>query len=204
MKKIALFDFDKTITQEHSIGSLLKFIFKTHPLHTLPFVLRLVFSLVHSLLAGDYRHLKNSVLSYYDLLTPEEKDIFLHQVLPKKYYKDALEELARRKKEGYTLFLVSASMEAYLVPLGRDLGFDYILGTRFIDGKIRGLNHAKEEKVRRLKDLFEKEKIPYNQATTVAYSDSYKDDKPMLDLAQERFLINSPVHAPGYQNLTWK
>ncbi|MBS4872215.1 MAG: haloacid dehalogenase-like hydrolase [Peptoniphilus sp. oral taxon 375] len=203
MKKIALFDFDKTITREHSIGTLLKFIFRRYPLHALAFALRFIFALVHSFFSGDYRHLKNSVLKYYDLLTPEEKDVFLHNVMPKKYYKDALKEIARRKEEGYVLFLVSASMEPYLVPLGRDLGFDYILGTQFIDGKILGLNHAKEEKVRRLKVLFEKEGIPYSQATTVAYSDSYKDDKPMLDMAHERFLINSPVRSQGYQNLTW-
>lgn len=204
MKKFALFDFDKTITQEHSIVTLLKYVFKVYPLKATCLAIRTLFSLVHSFIARDYRYLKNSVLKSYYLLNDHEQDYFLKELMPRKYYGDALLEIKKRREEGYTLILASASMEPYLIPLGKELGFDYILGTKFKDGKIIGLNHAKDEKVRRLKDLFEREKILYNKEGSVAYSDSYLADRPLLEFAQEKFLINSSFHPEGYHNLTWK
>ena len=203
MEKFALFDFDKTITREDSILTLLKYTFKKYPFQALFLSLRILLALIHSFFARDYVYLKNAVLKCYVLLKPEERDYFLKEIMPKMYYSDALKEIKKRKEEGYTLYLVSASIEPYLIPLGKSLGFDYVFGTKFQDGKIMGLNHRSEEKVRRLKDFFLEKNISFQREQSVAYSDSYLADRPMLELAEEKFLINSSFEVEGYHNLTW-
>lgn len=203
MKKFAFFDFDKTITCEHSILSLIKYVFKTHPIQALFYGIKAFLGLLLSLLTKDYRFSKNSVLQCYYLLSPEEKDFFLHDLMPRKYYQDALKEIASLKAKGYTLYLVSASMEPYLIPLGEALGFDHVFGTQVEGKSIVGANHRQEEKVRRLKKFFEEEGIVFHKKDSVAYSDSYSADEPMLNLADHKFLINSSFRKEGFTNLTW-
>ena len=61
------------------------------------------------------------------------------------------------RAEGHTLVIVSASPELYLVPIGRLLGFDVVLGTRLevdadgrLTGRLDGQNVHGAEKVARL------------------------------------------------------
>ena len=69
----------------------------------------------------------------------------------------ALERIAWHRDQGHELVLISASLELYLEPLARRLGFDAVLATRlvvrqdgFLTGDLDGLNVRGPEKVARL------------------------------------------------------
>lgn len=70
----------------------------------------------------------------------------------------ALERIRQHQQQGHLVALVSASLEAYLVPWGRAQGFDVVAGTRLevrdgiLTGRLAGANCWGAEKVARLKE----------------------------------------------------
>ena len=141
----------------------------------------------------------------FDYLTEEDIDEFVNEVLPKYYYKDALEELEELKKDRFELLLVSASYENYMKKVGDNLGFDFVIGTRL--GRLNeliGNNNRREEKVARIESYLENTKEAIDYDNSKSYSDSYRDDKYMMELTANRYLINSNVREEGFRNLVWK
>jgi HAD superfamily hydrolase (TIGR01490 family) len=89
----------------------------------------------------------------------------------------ALRRIAWHRGEGHQLVLVSASLEVYLEPLGRALGFDTVLATRLeLDGRglltggLVGANVRGAEKVDRLRSWLDGE-----ASELWAYGDSAGD-----------------------------
>ena len=141
----------------------------------------------------------------FDYITEEDIEEFVNEVLPKYYYKDALEEIKYLKEERYTLLLVSASYENYMKKVGENLGFDHVIGTRL--GRLNELigdNNRREEKVARIESYLEEIEESIDYENSRSYSDSYRDDKYMMELTAEKYLINSQVREEGYKNLVWK
>ncbi len=99
------------------------------------------------------------------------------------------------KSKGYKVYLISASPEFYLREFYAIKEVDMIIGTRFtlesgkFIRKMQGENCKGEEKVKRLKEVLEKENIEVDYKNSYMFSDSLSD-KPLLDLVGNAYLIN--------------
>ncbi len=99
------------------------------------------------------------------------------------------------KKEGYDIYLISASPEFYINEFYNIDVVDKVIGTRFefkegkFIRKMLGSNCKGEEKVKRLKEVLSKENIEVDFKESYMFSDSLSD-KPLLDLVGKPYLIN--------------
>lgn len=205
MKKYAIFDFDKTITDRDSIKILWDTYGKNMGLQYYLQGISIGASFIGYKFTGNFNPTKNKMAKIFDYMTEEDIEEFVNEVLPKYYYKDALEEIKYLKEEGYTLLLVSASYENYMKKVGENLGFDHVIGTRL--GRLNELigdNNRREEKVARIESYLEKIEETIDYENSRSYSDSYRDDRYMMELTAEKYLINSQVREEGYKNLVWK
>lgn len=205
MKKYAIFDFDKTITDRDSIKILWDTYGKNMGLQYYLQGISIGASFIGYKFTGNFNPTKNKMAKIFDYMTEEDIEEFVNEVLPKYYYKDALEEIKYLKEEGYTLLLVSASYENYMKKVGENLGFDHVIGTRL--GRLNELigdNNRREEKVARIESYLEEIEESIDYENSRSYSDSYRDDRYMMELTAEKYLINSQVREEGYKNLVWK
>lgn len=83
---------------------------------------------------------------------------YAEHVTARRARSDMLDVAAWHRREGHELVIVSASPELYLVPIGRLLDFDAVLGTRLevdddgrLTGRLTGRNVRGAEKVARLR-----------------------------------------------------
>lgn len=205
MKKYAIFDFDKTITDRDSIKILWDTYGKNMGLQYYLQGISIGTSFIGYKFTGNFNPTKNKMAKIFDYMTEEDIEEFVNEVLPKYYYKDALEEIKYLKEQGYTLLLVSASYENYMKKVGENLGFDHVIGTRL--GRLNELigdNNRREEKVARIESYLEEIEESIDYENSRSYSDSYRDDRYMMELTAEKYLINSQVREEGYKNLVWK
>ncbi len=205
MKKYAIFDFDKTITDRDSIKILWDTYGKNMGSQYYLQGISIGASFIGYKFTGNFNPTKNKMAKIFDYMTEEDIEEFVNEVLPKYYYKDALEEIKYLKEEGYTLLLVSASYENYMKKVGENLGFDHVIGTRL--GRLNeliGENNRREEKVSRIESYLEEIEETIDYENSRSYSDSYRDDRYMMELTAEKYLINSQVREEGYKNLVWK
>lgn len=106
----------------------------------------------------------------------------------------ALERLAHHRTAGDVLLLASASLDLYVAPIARLLGFDGAVATRVAwtpDGRVTGAldgpnlrGSAKLEAVRE----WIAARFPA-AATIIAYSD-HESDEPLLAAAEEAFAVD--------------
>jgi phosphatidylglycerophosphatase C len=98
--------------------------------------------------------------------------------------------VAWHRDQGHRLVIVSASLEVYLEPVGRRLGFDAVLATALevdgegrLTGRLRGLNCRGEEKAARLRQW-----LDGGPAEIWAYGDS-RGDRELLAMADHPVLV---------------
>jgi phosphatidylglycerophosphatase C len=100
-----------------------------------------------------------------------------------------VERVAWHREQAHRLVIVSASLDVYLEPVGRLLGFDRVLATQLeagddglLTGRIQGLNVRRAEKSARLRQwLFEQ--LAGQPHELWAYGDSV-GDRELLAMAQ--------------------
>ena len=184
---VAAFDFDVTITTRDTFVPFLYRAFGRHKVRAaffrlapeaakvlLGFSTRDVFKarLIHALFAGESSERLHAVGF-------EHAGEILNWVRP-----EALKRIAWHKERGDRLIMVSASLDIYLKPVAKALGFDDLLCTqpsqiddRF-DGGMIGNNCRCAEKVNRLQALLGNLSL----CDIHAYGDS-EGDKEMLQIA---------------------
>lgn len=196
--KAAIFDFDKTLTKKDSIFNLLGYTFRTHPLR---YILVFLKTLFIALTFYNFRiRIKQSVLSILNFLTEDELKAFIKDVYENEILRDGEDEVKKLKEEGYFLILNSASPEVYLKYIKEYMPFDVVIGTRVTEKIKINENNRGEVKVKRMREDI---KGFDNLDIVKTYSDSYTADKPILELAKEKYLINSNRKIEGYDNLWW-
>ena len=105
-----------------------------------------------------------------------------------------MNKLKKKKAEGYTIYICSASVEAYLRFC--KLPVDEILGTKtdIKDGKYTsqmiGKNCKNEEKVKRIQEVIKNHNLEIDYDLSYAYSDSLHDI-PMLKMVKNRIKIDT-------------
>lgn len=203
-RKLALYDFDKTVVDCESIVELYKYGFKNKKIKFFRTMAGLGSAYIRSKLASDFDIMKNQMVSIIKYFSEDELRDFVTDYLFPKFFFVEFEDEFYSHDEDTIKILCSASATSYLKYVKDLYPFDYILGTDLGDDyKLTRGNNKKDVKVKNIKDLLAKEGIEIDYENSCGYSDSYKDDKYMLRMAKNRFLINSKVNKKGYENLSW-
>ncbi|MDU5467706.1 MAG: HAD family hydrolase [Peptoniphilus harei] len=203
-RKVVLYDFDKTLVDCESIVELYKYAYKNKKINIFKSLLNLSAAYIKAKLNSDFTIIKNQMVSVIKYFTEDELQDFVTKYLyPKFFFKEFEEEFSSYDEDSIKI-LCSASATNYLIYVGELFPFDYIIGTDLDnDYKLSRGNNKKDIKVKNIKEILERDGIEIDYENSLAYSDSYKDDKYMLRMVKNRFLINSKVNKKGYVNLTW-
>lgn len=204
-EKFAFFDFDKTLIDRDSIFLLWKYSILENPVNILFFIRKLFPKVFLWLFSGfQFRHIKNGLLSIFEKTDGRRLEKFVTEDLSEHFFPEGLEKVTELKEKGYRLVLVSASPELYLKYVAKILPFDTVIGTLTDEHfKMSGKNNRGEEKVRRIKEYCRDRGLIIDYDNSLSFSDSYRSDRPMMELTAHRFLINSSVEEEGYQQLHW-
>ena len=203
-RKVVLYDFDKTVVDCESIVELYKYAYKIKKINIFKSLLDLSAAYIKAKLNSDFTIMKNQMVSILKYFTEDELQDFVTKYLyPKFFFKEFEEEFSSYDEDSIKI-LCSASATNYLIYVGELFPFDYIIGTDLDnDYKLCRGNNKKDIKVKNIKEILERDGIEIDYENSLAYSDSYKDDKYMLRMVKNRYLINSKVNKKGYLNLTW-
>ena len=203
-RKVVLYDFDKTVVDCETIVELYKYAYKNKKINIFKSLLNLSAAYIKAKLNSDFTIMKNQMVSVIKYFTEDELQDFVTKYLyPKFFFKEFEEEFSSYDEDTIKI-LCSASATSYLIYVGELFPFDYIIGTDLDnDYKLCRGNNKKDIKVKDIKEILERDGIEIDYENSLAYSDSYKDDKYMLRMVKNRYLINSKVNKKGYLNLTW-
>lgn len=192
MKKIIVYDFDKTIYSGETSTDFMLFFLKRNP----KYIIRLC-NVLYSLFYYK-KDLKKSKEIFFRILNgvnieflKEEINEFW-KVKKDKIFSWVYNEILENKKVSDELILISATPSIFLEKISKELGFDKLLATEFentnklFDSKIKGTNCKGKEKVNRLNEYID------NYTILKFYSDSMSD-KPLFDLADEKIFINKGI-----------
>lgn len=203
-RKVVLYDFDKTVVDCETIVELYKYAYKNKKINIFKSLLNLSAAYIKAKLNSDFTIMKNQMVSVIKSFTEDElQDFVTNYLYPKFFFKEFEEEFSSYDEDSIKI-LCSASATNYLIYVGELFPFDYIIGTDLDnDYKLCRGNNKKDIKVKNINEILEREGIEIDYENSLAYSDSYKDDKYMLRMVKNRYLINSKVNKKGYVNLTW-
>lgn len=203
-RKLALYDFDKTVVDCESIVELYKYGFKNKKIKFVRTMGGLGSAYIRSKLSSDFDIMKNQMVSIIKYFSEDElRDFVTDYLFPKFFFLEFEDEFYSHDEDTIKI-LCSASATSYLKYVKDLYPFDYIIGTDLgSDYKLTRGNNKKNVKVKNIKDLLAQEGIEIDYENSCGYSDSYKDDKYMLRMVKNRFLINSKVSKKGYENLSW-
>lgn len=192
MRIIAVFDFDGTITQKDTLLEFIKFSkgkwsFLKGFLYYSPLLV------AYKLRLYPNWKVKQKIFSYF--FKDMKYEVFCQLGLKFKekinnIVKEAqIEKLTKHLEHGDTVYVISASIEEWILPWCHDFGKINVLGTKIevidgiITGKLQTKNCYGQEKVNRLL-----EKEPNRDSYYLyAYGDS-KGDKEILAFADKGFL----------------
>ncbi|MDF2883225.1 MAG: HAD-superfamily subfamily hydrolase [Clostridiaceae bacterium] len=213
MEKLAIFDVDYTITKRETLMEFYAFMVKKD-IRLIKYLPKSAFSgILYFLKIYDAGKAKQKFISFVDGIKEDDMKLIVKDFYEKRlsniFYKDAIDTMKKLKKEGYKIYLISASAEFYLNELYNIKEVDKVIGTRFriesgIHGSvIEGQNCKGEEKVKRLREVLEKENIEVNFKDSYMFSDSLSD-LPLFKLVGHPYLINSKKKYNNIEVLNWK
>jgi HAD-superfamily subfamily IB hydrolase, TIGR01490 len=196
---VAAFDFDGTITSRDTLLPFLIYSAGTGP--ALRKLSKLSPGLIGYLLnLVSRQEIKERVLKRFFGGMPMSQLCELGEafsksdILKKLVYVKALKRLDWHRRQKHRCVLVSASIDAYLEPWSKHMGFDDLVCSKMevdqygiVTGNLQGNNCWGEEKVIRLVELLG----PREGYTLYAYGDS-RGDHAMLDLADHPFYRKMP------------
>lgn len=192
MKKIVVYDFDKTIYGGETSTDFMRFFLKRNKkyIKRLPYVIKSLFYY--------NKNLKRSKEIFFKILDDIDMELLKNEIREfwkqnnKKIFSWISDEIKVNKLESDELILISATPSIFLEEISKELGFDKLIATEFVKqkdnfiSKIEGSNCKGVEKVYRLQEYLE------NFEIIKFYSDSMSD-KPLFDLAKEKYFIKKGI-----------
>lgn len=189
MKKLALFDFDGTITTKDTFVEFIKY-YKGSLKFWLGFAILSPLIIGFKLKIIPNWKAKELVLIYFFRGTNIQKfkevcSSFTKELLPHIIRPQALVEIKRHQQESTPIHIVSASPELWIQEWTEELNI-HLIGTKLevindcLTGKISGKNCYGPEKANRIKKAIQIDDFDYIEA----YGDSYGDTE-MLNLAHK-------------------
>jgi HAD superfamily hydrolase (TIGR01490 family) len=199
MKKIAIYDMDRTITRRATFTPFLIFVAKRRPLRffLLPFFF--IALLGYPLKLLDRKALKQIGFRLIlgsnvtaDELTAIGQSYASH-VLANNVYDRARKQIATDRAEGCRLVMATASPDFYAAEIGRLLGFDHVLATvqgRDDDGsysyRIKGANCFGNEKLRRIEEWLKEARV----TSDIRFYSDHHSDRPIFEWADKPIVAN--------------
>jgi phosphatidylglycerophosphatase C len=204
---VAAFDVDGTLTTGDCVMPFLR---RAAGRRLLTTPLRRPGALAAALVRRDRDRLKELACASLEGLAGADMDRlgaeFAQEIAAGRLREDTTARLRRHRELGHTVLLASASLDAYLLPLGELLGVDGIVCTKLerggdgrLTGRLDGRNCRAAEKARRLRELLDARGEA--GAELWAYGDS-QDDEELLSLADHPVRVRrarigpEPVPAP--------
>jgi len=189
--RIALFDFDGTITTDDSLIKFIRFVVGDTKFIWGMIVLSSMLTAYKLKLIPNYKA-KQYILSYFFKGMSEEKFMQVSNEYSLKHIKTilrpkAMEKIKWHKEQGHKIVIVSASIECWLKPFCDEKNLDLIATKLEIkDGVVTGKFLTKNcygiEKANRVKEAYNLNDHDY----IYAYGDT-RGDKELLALADESF-----------------
>lgn len=175
---INAYDFDGTIYDGDSSVDFYFYCLKKNKKVLLQLPVQMWGAILYILKIYDKTKFKEKVFSYLKRIDN-----------PDKYVKDFWKQNKIKIKDWYikqqekTDVIISASPEFLLKPLEKEMNFK-VIATKVNKqtGKFESLNCHDYEKIKRYEELYKKKIKRF-------YSDSIKADKPMLEYAEEAYLV---------------
>ena len=195
--KLALFDFDGTLTSEDSYTAFLYYCSsKLRICLTIIFIWPVILGYKLGLIKGTTLR---PILSKAALWRKQKSIVdqlgieFAKQRMPDMLSAEMIEKLRWHKEQGHTIYVVSASLEPYMKPFCHTLEVELICtelevhGTRYtgryLDGDCTGQNKVN----------FIEEQISLSDFESIyAYGDSV-EDLPMLAVADHAYMRGQPI-----------
>ena len=217
--RVAVFDLHGTISRRDLfLEFLLTAASKLGPARPIGTALLPLHTLRYSL-----RHMTNTALkaAYLDaVLGGRERGIlqniaveFAERCVHRETKPAALKAIERHQRAGDTLLLASASLDLYVEPIGRQLGFDGVIATRVawtadgrVSGALDGSNLRGAPKLAAVRDLLDRRF--QNAQEVVAYSD-HESDVPLLAAANSAIAVDptrklrQEAHKRGWPIADW-
>lgn len=213
MERLAIFDIDYTLTKRETFIELYLFMLRKD-FRLLKYIPRVIISgILYGLKIYNETQTKETFSKF--LCGIKEEDMkklvkeFYNERLSKILYEDAINTIRKFKSEGYKIYLISASPEIYLNEFYNIKEVDMIIGTRLkvengiYKNIIEGENNKGEAKVRRLKEVLQKENIEVDFKNSYMFSDSLSDS-PLFDIVGNPYLINYKKKHHKIKILNWK
>lgn len=189
--RLALFDFDNTITNRDSFADFIKFAagsvhFYIGVVLIIPVVLLFLFRLMR---AGTTKEMMTAyffggweVGEFQEVASRYSRERIPHIVRDV-----AMEKIRWHKEQGHDIAVVSASLEPWLKGWCDDQGIELIatklrMDNGWITGRFSGRTCSGKEKVRRIKECYDLSRYDY----IYAYGDNH-GDRPMLEMADEKY-----------------
>ena len=192
---VAVFDVDGTLTTGDCV---LPFLRQAAGRRLLTATLRHPLALAAGLVRRDRDRLKALACASLAGIPAAEIDrlgeAFARDVAATRLRDDTTARLRRHRELGHTVVLASASLDPYLVPLGRLLSTDGTVCTMLergadgrLTGRLAGPNCRGAEKARRVRVLLDERGL--HQAEVWAYGDS-DGDEPLLASADHALRVD--------------
>ena len=190
-RTIAFFDFDGTITSKDSLLEFIRFSKGDFAFYS-GFALHAPMLVAYKLQLISNQRAKEIMLEYYFGKMPvrEFEELchrFATDVMPTLIRQKALKEIVKLQSHGADVVVVSASPENWLIQWCREVGVTCIATRMLINndrvtGKINGKNCHGEEKVRRIREMYDLD----SYSNVYCYGDT-PGDRHMLSLGNYRF-----------------
>lgn len=192
---VAAFDFDGTLTRRDSLVSFLAYSFGW-PKTVLKLSFLTPWFLLYLIGRLNRKEMKEIILTQFLKGVPYEAVLvlgkrFAEKKIPSLVIPQRMAKLNWHLSEGHRCFLVSASIDAYLVPWAKLNGFEAAVTSKLeadaagcVTGKLIGQNCRRGEKVRRLEEIIGN----LSAYELYAYGDS-EGDKELLAAADHPCLF---------------
>ncbi|MEE9559126.1 MAG: HAD-IB family hydrolase [Candidatus Brocadiales bacterium] len=201
MTKVAIFDIDNTILKSRSSERLfIKSLYRKDIVTTVDF-LRFVFTFLTKLISLNGIHIKDnkSYLKGKDVKTfeLEATRCFQDEIVPYISTK-ALKEIQEKKESGYTIVLLSGTLDVLIKQFKDYCNADVAIGTNLervdghLTGELQGTHAYGPGKAKLLSDLAQKMEIDLKNS--YAYADHYSDIKFLC-------MVGSPVAVNAHPGL---
>ncbi|WP_028043156.1 HAD family hydrolase [Candidatus Stoquefichus massiliensis] len=185
LQKVALFDFDNTVAQGDSIARLLEYDIMKHPGHIIYFFKVAYYYVLYLLHLSSFEKAKSAILFPLNYMSEEDMQCFYKACIQPTYYPNIVEEMKKKKEDGYLVILCTASVEAYMQY--NDLPIDCLLATQTQPHSniVIGKNCKDGEKIHRIQNYLKSLNIEIDYENSYGYSDS-DSDIPMLSLIKHK------------------
>ena len=192
MKRVAVFDFDGTITRKDTLIEFIRFTKGSAVLYW-GMLLHLPWLILMKLHLYDNSKTKERVFAWFFRGMPIEQfnklgHEFYQAEADKLLYSDAKQQIHDHHQKGDLVVILSASIENWVQPFTSALQAEGLLGTQVeiqnnkLTGRFSTPNCYGAEKVQRLKEWLRTSAI--EQPYIIAYGDS-RGDKELLQFADE-------------------